>query len=130
MTRYLTFAEVLELHQSVLERWGGAGGIRDINALESALAQPRQSFGDADLYPDLSSKAAALCFSLVLNHPFIDGNKRMGHAAMEVFLLVNGHELRAPVDEQERIVLDLAAGQLSRDAFLEWVKRHITPAQQ
>jgi death on curing protein len=130
VTRYLTFAEVLELHQSVLERWGGAGGIRDINALESALAQPRQSFGDADLYPDLSSKAAALCFSLVLNHPFIDGNKRIGHAAMEVFLLVNGHELRAPVDEQERIVLDLAAGQLSRDAFLEWVKQHITPAQQ
>lgn len=130
MTRYLTFAEVLELHQSVLERWGGAGGIRDINALESALAQPRQSFGDADLYPDLPSKAAALCFSLVLNHPFIDGNKRIGHAAMEVFLLVNGHEFRAPVDEQERIVLDLAAGQLSRDAFLEWVKHHITPAQQ
>jgi death-on-curing protein len=130
VTRYLTFAEVLELHQSVLERWGGAGGIRDINALESALAQPRQSFGDADLYPDFPSKAAALCFSLVLNHPFIDGNKRIGHAAMEVFLLVNGHELRAPVDEQERIVLDLAAGQLSRDAFLEWVKRHITPAQQ
>ena len=130
MTRYLTFAEVLQLHQSVLERWGGAGGIRDINALESALAQSRQSFGDADLYPDLPSKAAALCFSLVLNHPFIDGNKRIGHAAMEVFLLVNGHELRAPVDEQERIVLDLAAGQLARDAFLEWVKRHITPAQQ
>jgi death-on-curing protein len=130
VTRYLTFAEVLELHQSVLERWGGAGGIRDINALESALAQPRQSFSDADLYPDLPSKAAALCFSLVLNHPFIDGNKRIGHAAMEVFLLVNGYELRAPVDEQERIALDLAAGQLSRDAFLEWVKHHISPAQQ
>ena len=130
MTRYLTFAEVLGLHQSVLERWGGAGGIRDINALESALAQPRQSFGDADLYPDLPAKAAALCFSLVLNHPFIDGNKRIGHATMEVFLLVNGHELRAPVDDQERIVLDLAAGQLSRDAFLEWVKHHITPVQQ
>ena len=130
MTRYLTFAEVLELHQSVLERWGGAGGIRDINALESALAQPRQSFDDADLYPDLPSKAAALCFSLVLNHPFIDGNKRIGHAAMEVFLMVNGQELRALVDDQERTILDLAAGQLSRDAFLEWVKRHITPAQQ
>lgn len=83
MTRYLTFAEVLELHQSVLEQWGGASGIRDINALESAIAQPRQSFGGADLYPDLASKAAALCFSLVLNHPFIDGNKQIGHAAME-----------------------------------------------
>lgn len=130
MTRYLTFAEVLELHQSVLERWGGAGGIRDLNTLESALAQPRQSFGGADLYPDLASKAAALCFSLVLNHPFIDGNKRIGHAAMEVFLMVNGQELRAPVDDQERTILDLAAGQLSRDIFLEWVKQHITPAER
>lgn len=129
MTRYLTFAEVLELHQSVLERWGGAGGIRDINVLESALAQPRQSFGDADLYPDLPSKAAALCFPLVLNHPFIDGNKRIGHAAMEVFLMVNGKELRASVDDQERIILELAAGQLSRDAFLEWVQKHIAPAK-
>ena len=130
MIRYLTFAEVLELHQSVLDRWGGAGGIRDINALESALAQPRQSFGGADLYPDLASKAAALCFSLVLNHPFIDGNKRIGHAAMEVFLMVNGQELRASVDAQEHTMLDLAAGQLSRDAFLEWVQQHITPAKR
>ena len=130
MTRYLTFAEVLELHQSVLERWGGAGGIRDINILESALAQPRQSFGEADLYPDLASKATALCFSLVLNHPFIDGNKRIGHAAMEVFLMVNGQELRASVDDQERTMLDLAAGRLSRDAFLEWVNQHTAPVKQ
>lgn len=124
MTRYLSFAEILELHQSVLARWGGAGGIRDLGALESALAQPRQSFAGQDLYPDITSKAAALCFSLVLNHPFIDGNKRIGHAAMEVFLMVNGYELRAPVDEQEHIMLDLAAGNLGRDSFVEWVKQH------
>ncbi len=130
MTRYLSFAEVLELHRSVIERWGGASGIRDLGALESALAQPRQSFAGQDLYPDLTSKAAALCFSLVLNHPFVDGNKRIGHAAMETFLMVNGHELRAPVDEQERIMLDLAAGRLTRDAFSEWVKQHTTPAKQ
>ena len=125
MTRHLTLAEVLELHRTVMERWGGAGGIRDINALESALAQPRQSFGGQDLYPDLATKAAALCFSLVLNHPFVDGNKRVGHAAMEVFLLLNGHELRATVDEQEQLMLRLAAGQLKRDALAEWVKQHI-----
>ena len=75
MTRYLTLAEVLELHRIVLERWGGAAGIRDIHALESALAQPRQTFGGQDLHPDLASKTAALGFSLVLNHPFVDGNK-------------------------------------------------------
>ena len=129
MTRYLTLAEVLELHQTVLERWGGAGGIRDINALESALAQPRQSFGGQDLYPDLATKSAALCFSLVLNHPFVDGNKRVGHAAMEVFLLLNGHELRATVDEQEQLMLQLAAGQLKRDALAEWVKQRLVPVE-
>jgi len=129
VTRYLTLAEVLELHQTVLERWGGAGGIRDINALESALAQPRQSFGGQDLYPDLATKSAALCFSLVLNHPFVDGNKRVGHAAMEVFLLLNGHELRATVDEQEQLMLQLAAGQLKRDALAEWVKQRLVPVE-
>ena len=129
MTRYLTLVEVLELHRTMLERWGGAGGIRDINALESALAQPRQSFGGQDLYPDLATKAAALCFSLVLNHPFVDGNKRVGHAAMEVFLLLNGLELRATVDEQEQLMLRLAAGHLKRDALVEWVKQHMAPAQ-
>ncbi|HEY5627244.1 MAG TPA: type II toxin-antitoxin system death-on-curing family toxin [Nitrospira sp.] len=129
MTRYLSFAEVLELHRSVIERWGGASGIRDLGALESALAQPRQSFAGHDLYPDLSTKAAALCFSLVLNHPFVDGNKRIGHAAMEAFLMVNNHELRAPVDEQERIMLDLAAGNLTRDLFSEWVKQYAISTQ-
>ena len=130
MTRCLTVAEVLELHQSVVERWGGSGGIRDLTVLESALAQPRQSFGGNDLYPDLPSKAAALCFSLVLNHPFIDGNKRVGHAAMEVFLSLNGYELRASVDEQERLIFDLAAGQLSRDIFSDWVTKHASPIRQ
>lgn len=60
---------------------GGASGIRDLGALESAVAQPHASFGGQDLYPDLITKAAALCFSLVMNHPFVDGNKRVGHAA-------------------------------------------------
>jgi death on curing protein len=130
VTRYLTLAEVLALHRSVLERWGGAGGIRDVNALESALAQPRQGFGGADLHPDLATKAAALCFSLVLNHPFVDGNKRIGHAAMEVFLLLNGHELRGAVDEQEQLMLQLAAGNLKRDALAEWIKQHLVPAKR
>ena len=67
MTRYLSLIEVLDLHHKVLERWGGGGGLRDRPALESALAQPRQSFGNQELYPDLSSKAAALCHSLALN---------------------------------------------------------------
>ena len=99
-------------------------GVRDLGALESALAQPRATFGGQDLYPDVVSKAAALCFSLVLNHPFLDGNKRVGHASMETFLLLNGHELSADILEQEQIILDLAAGKLSREQFVNWVTEH------
>jgi death-on-curing protein len=90
--------------------------------------QPHASFGGQDLYPDLVAKAAALCYSLVMNHAFVDGNKRVGHAAMETFLLLNGHEIQCGTDEQERVILQLAAGDLSRNAFTEWVRRHTTTA--
>ncbi len=100
-------------------------GIRDRGALESALAQPRMTFGGEDLYPTLVDKAAAIGFSLVMNHPFIDGNKRIGHAAMEVFLVMNGYEIDAFVDEQETIILSLASGELEREAFTQWLKNHI-----
>lgn len=97
--RYLTLGEVLELHRRILESSGGATGLRDLGALESSVAQPRISVGGEDAYPTLVEKAAALCFSLVQNHPFVDGNKRIGHAAMEVFLLLNGLQIQASVDE-------------------------------
>jgi len=125
--RYLSLAEVLELHQLILTRWGGAQGARDIPALESAVAQPRMTFEGRDLYPDLASKAAALCFSLVRNHPFVDGNKRVGHAAMEVFLLLNGYELNATVDQQEHLMLKLAAGNLTQEELTNWMSQHLRP---
>jgi death-on-curing protein len=83
------------------------------------------TFDGQDLYPTIEEKAAALGFSLVLNHPFVDGNKRVGHAAMEVFLMLNGFEIVAPVDDQERTILRLAAGELSRDEFLAWIRRNV-----
>ena len=126
--RYLSLVEVLELHEAVIDISGGSRGIRDIGALESAINQPRVTFNKSDLYPDVVSKAAALCFSLIMNHPFIDGNKRVGHAAMETFLILNGFEINATVNEQERIILDLAAGQMKRDAFTAWLNNHITKA--
>jgi death on curing protein len=122
--RYLTIGEVVALHRRLIASSGGAAGIRDLGALESALAQPRASFGRRDLYPGVIEKAAALGFSLVMGHPFLDGNKRTGHAAMETFLVLNGQELNAPVDEQERVMLKLAAGELSRDQFVDWVRTH------
>jgi len=123
--RYLSVAEILELHERLLAASGGASGVRDIGILESAASQPHAAFGGQDLYPDLVAKAAALCFSLVMNHPFVDGNKRIGHAAMETFLILNGREIQCDVDEQEQVVLDLAAGNLSRNAFSEWVRLHV-----
>jgi death-on-curing protein len=124
--RYLTIAEVLDLHDRLLADSGGSAGVRDLGALESTVNQPYASFAGQDIYPDLVAKAAALCYSLVMNHAFVDGNKRIGHAAMETFLLLNGHEIECAVDEQERVILQLASGDLSRNVFTEWVRQHTT----
>lgn len=126
--RYVALSEVLALHRAVLAASGGADGLRDLGLLESALAQPRASFGGLDLHPPLAAKAAALAFSLTLNHPFVDGNKRVAHAVMEVFLLLNGHEIVATVDEQERLMLDLAAGSVTREQLTTWLEAHLQPA--
>lgn len=127
--RYLTVEAVLELHRLVIAQSGGAAGVRDQGGLESAVAQPRMTFGGQDLYPTIVEKAAALGFSLIMNHPFVDGNKRIGHAAMETFLVLNGYEIDAAVDEQERIVLQVAAGELSREDFTAWVENHLIEKQ-
>ena len=127
MIRYLSLAEVLKLHGLIIERSGGSDGLRDLGMLESALGQPRQTFGGEDLYPSLPSKTAALGFSLIMNHPFIDGNKRVGHAATEAVLMLNGFELRAEVDDAEAEILAVAAGQRTRDEFQAWIEKHVRP---
>jgi death-on-curing protein len=126
--RYLTLGEVVALHRAIIESTGGATGVRDLAALESSLAQPRATFGGSDLHATLAGKGAALGYSLALNHPFLDGNKRVAHAAMEVFLNLNGLGLAADVDEQERLMLDVAAGRSSRQNLESWLDRHIKPA--
>jgi len=123
--RFLTLAEVLELYRRVVEATGGSPRIRDLAGLESALAQPRMTFEGDDLYPSLVEKAAALSFSLIKNHPFVDGNKRLGHAAMELFLLMNGLEIRAHSDEQERLILRVASGKAGRQELVEWLESHV-----
>ena len=126
--RYLTLGEVVALQQRALSQSGGAAGIRNLGLLESALAQPKATFDGVDLHPTLIEKAAALGFALVANHAFVDGNKRIGHAAMEVFLIMNGLEIDAGVDEQERLMLDIASGQRQRDDLAEWLRHHTRPA--
>jgi len=81
-------------------------------------------FGGEELYSSLEEKAAALGFALIQNHPFVDGNKRVGHASMEVVLRLNGWEITASVDEQERFILDVAAGAVGRDELTEWLSAH------
>ena len=79
------------------------------------------------MYPTLVEKGAALCLALILGHPFVDGNKRVGHAAMETFLVLNGTEIDAPINAQERLLLDLAAGRLDRSQLTEWLRQHLKP---
>ena len=95
--------------------------------LESAVAQPKMTFGGRELYPSLIEKAAALGFSIILNHPFVDGNKRTGHASMEIFLVLNGFEIDASADEQEEIILGVAAGKIKREQFVAWLESVTVP---
>jgi death-on-curing protein len=123
--RYLSINEILELHNRVMQASGGSLGVLDLGALASAVAQPRMTFAAQELYPTLPEKATALGFSLIQNHPFVDGNKRTGHAALETFLILNGHEIKATVDEQQAILLEVASSAMKREAFLNWLREHI-----
>ena len=126
--RYLTLGEIVSLHRAIITGTGGVHGIRQLAGLESAVAQPRLTFGGSDLHHSVCAKAAALGFALALNHPFLDGNKRVAHAAMEVFLNLNGRHLTADVDEQERLMIGVASGQVTRDHLERWLDTHTAPA--
>jgi death-on-curing protein len=123
--RYLTLAEVLELYRRIIGDTGGAAGVRDLAGGQSAIAQPVMTFDGAELYETLEEKAAALCYSLVMNHPFVDGNKRIGHAAMETFLVLNGYEISADVDDAEQLFLAMAAGNVERQELVAWISTHM-----
>ena len=125
MIRLLTLEQVLLLHKRIIEQSGGSTGIRNQGLLESALAQPCVSYAGQELYPSLIEKVTALGFSLINNHPFVDGNKRIGHAAIEVTLLMNGYEIQADVDTQEAVILAVAASKMNRESFLEWLQRDV-----
>jgi death on curing protein len=125
--KFLAVRHVLKIHERVIEQTGGEPAVLDMGRLDSAVAQPRMTFDGQPLYPSLAEKAAALAFSLTKNHPFADGNKRTSHAAMEMFLLRNGQETSAPVDEAEAVFLAVAAGTMTREALAEWVRVHLVP---
>ena len=129
MTAYLSVEQVKDLHRSQLARYGGLGGLRDGGALESAIARPRMTFGGEDLYQDVAAKAAALLHSLVLNHPFVDGNKRVGAHAAVLFLLANGTELTASPAALVEVTLATARGELSAEALAIWFRQRCRQRQ-
>lgn len=122
--KILSTQQVLMLHQHLIEHTGGSAGLRDQGLLESALSAPFQSFGDTSAYSSLQQKAARLCYGLVKNHPFIDGNKRIGAHTMLVFLALNGVELAYTQPELIDIILHLAAGEAEYEDLLNWLLSH------
>jgi len=124
--RFLTLCEVLALHRRILAESGGTSGVRDLGAIASAVSQPKVIIGGQDAYPTLIEKAAARGFSLIRNHGFLDGNKRIAHAAMDVFLVMNDMEISASVEEQERFMLSLAASEVTREGLIDWLRTNAT----
>lgn len=122
--RRLSKRQVLLLHDQLLSQSGGLQGVRDEGLLESALEAPFQAFSDTEAYPSLQQKAARLGYGLIKNHPFLDGNKRIGAHAMLVFLALNGVELSHSQKELSDIILAVAAGEKEYEDLLSWLLEH------
>ena len=120
----LSKPQILLLHEQLVAETGGSSGLRDEGMLDSALNTPFQTFAGKDVYPSLQQKAARLCFGLVKNHPFVDGNKRIGAHVMLVFLALNGIELQHTQAELSEVILQLAAGTLQSADLLDWILSH------
>lgn len=127
--RYLLATDLLLIHQALLLEFGGIAGITEAGygRLETVVGTPRQSMFGEDLYPDLPSKAAALVYSLIRNHPFSDGNKRTAVVALAVLLELNGATLHATNAEVYDLAMAVAAG-MPREELTAWVAAHIAPA--
>ena len=116
--------QILRMHEQLLAQTGGMPGVRDEGLLQSALEAPFQSFGGDDIYPSIQQKAARLGYGLIKNHPFLDGNKRIGTHVMLVFLCLNGIELDYTQKELEDIILSVAASEAGSDDLLRWLLQH------
>ena len=125
MITILSRAQIVLLHKQLIERYGGTHGIRDEGLLDSALNAPFQSFGGIDFFPTVIDKAVRLCVGLVQNHPFHDGNKRIGVMALLVMLDRNHIHLKTNSMELASVILDLASNRIDSDFLLSWVKERI-----
>lgn len=121
---FLSLAEVLEIHQDQIVRYGGETGTRDLGLLQSALATPAATFGDNFLHTDIFEMAAAYLFHIVQNHPFVDGNKRVRAVAAIVFLALNGQHLRAPKGALYEFVMPVARGERTKSETAIFIRQH------
>ena len=117
--------EIEQIHKTLIEFFVGSQGIRYLSALKSALARPFQTYENKDLHPTPVHKAAALIESLLINHPFIDGNKRTGYVAMRSFLISNGLDIDATQEEKYEFVINIASGKIRLEEITEWLASHI-----
>ena len=119
-----TNKQVIMLHEQIIKETGGEIGLRDESLLESALMSPFQSFNDKDLFPSIQAKAARLGYGIIKNHPFVDGNKRMGTHLMLLFLYFNNVELSYTQEELSEIVLMIASSEKTYENLLDWIIEH------
>ena len=120
----LTVDEIIKLHSLLCAKTGGADGLRDRGLLESAVYSAESSFGETEIYPTLFEKCARLCYALTSNHPFADGNKRIGILVMLTILRLNGAGLKFTQEELITLSLSLASGKLLYEDILNWIKLH------
>ena len=113
--------EAIRIQSVLIEKFGGTDGLRDKNLLESALMRPYQTFDNKDLYPTPSEKAAAIIESVLINHPFIDGNKRFGYVAMRLTLMDYGLDIHTNEDDKYDFVIKIAIGDFKFDQILHWI---------
>lgn len=121
---FFDLEQVVKLHSSLIAKTGGMDGIRDENLLDSALNSLFQTFDGNELYPDIFDKAAQLCYSLVENHPFADGNKRTGVHLTLLFLKLNGEKIEYTQSELIDFGLGIASGKMTKDSIKEWLLNH------
>ena len=121
---FFEYEQVVKIHSSLIAKTGGMDGIRDAQLLDSALKTPFQTFGGNNLYPDILDKASQLCYSLIENHPFIDGSKRIGVHLMLLFLKLNNIEVNYSQQELIDFGLDIASGKMSKNDIKGWIIEH------
>jgi death on curing protein len=121
----ISYEEAIQIHELLIQKFGGSAGFRDPEALKSALARPYQTFEEHDLYPTPEAKSAAVLESIISNHPFLDGNKRLGFVLMKLILLEAGLSISVRHDEVYNFIIKVASGEHDIDSITNWIKFHV-----